>query len=163
MAAAEPVVWVRPFRIDGSARKSWWGWLVSRDAEGLVLRAPVQHPAELDYVTFAPEDTMVERYWFHRWYNVFALYDSAGALKGWYANLCTPIRFDGKELVYTDLELDLWVWPDRRYLVLDESEFQAFVAPRLSPEARTQVRAALDELLADLRGPAIRFRHFHRP
>ncbi len=152
MAATERVIWVRPFRIDGNAKKGWWGHLVFQDAEGLMLRALVQHPAELGYVTFSPEDTMVERYWFGRWYNVFALYDAAGKLKGWYANLCSPIRFDGKELVYTDLELDLWVWPDRRYLLLDEAEFRTAVLPRLSAEDIGRVHAALDELLADVRG-----------
>jgi len=152
------VVRVCPFRIDGSAKKGWWGYLQRQDAEGLVLRAPLQHPADLGYVTFAPEDTMVERYWFRRWYNIFSLYDAGGGLKGWYANLCTPIHFDGESLQYTDLELDLWVWPNRSYLVLDESEFRSLVVPRLSAEALDQVHAAFQELLADVQGPGRLFR-----
>ncbi|MGC8873534.1 MAG: DUF402 domain-containing protein, partial [Chloroflexia bacterium] len=73
------------------------------------------------------------------------------------------VRFDGKEIVYTDLELDLWVWPDRRYLLLDEKEFQEMVVPRLSLEARRQVCAALDELLGDLRGPGRLFQETALP
>jgi len=116
----------------------------------LLLRAPMQHPADLGYVVFAPEDTLAERYWFGRWYNILTLYGPDGRLKGWYANVCTPIAFDGQTIGYTDLDLDLWVRPDRGYLVLDEEEFQARVVSSQPSEVVAQARAALATLLADL-------------
>ncbi len=149
----EEVIWVRPRGSSGRPKKGWWGRPVYRSPEMLILRAPLQHPADLGYVVFAPEDTFLERYWFGRWYNIFSLYGPDGRLKGWYANICTPISFDGRTVRYTDLELDLWVWPEgREYLVLDEDEFAEEVVRAMPPAVVEQARSAQAELLADLAG-----------
>jgi hypothetical protein len=150
MGPEETIVQVRPRAASGRPKRGWWAVLVARNEEMLLLRAPMQHPADLGYVLFAPEDTVWERYWFGRWYNIFSIYGPDGRLKGWYANICTPISFDGRAVRYTDLELDLWVWPEGRYLVLDEEEFEAWVVGNMPPEVERKARAALDELLADL-------------
>ncbi|MGB9722817.1 MAG: DUF402 domain-containing protein [Chloroflexia bacterium] len=150
MGQEETIVQVRPRRASGEPKRGWWAVLVARSREMLLLRAPLQHPADLGYVVFALGDTMLERYWFGRWYNIFSLYGPDGRLKGWYANICTPISFDGRTIRYTDLELDLWVWPEGRYLVLDEEEFEACVVRHMPPAVVQKARSALDELLSDL-------------
>jgi len=146
------IIWVRPRYVDGRPKQGWWATLVHRTEELLVLRAPLQHPAELDYARFDLGDTLVERYWFDRWYNILAVYDPAGRHKGWYANICTPISFDGQTIRYTDLDLDLWVWPDRRFRILDEDEFAARVESSMPAAIVAKARAGLEELLLDLAG-----------
>ncbi len=143
---------VRPRYADGRPKVTWQARLVHRSAEMLILQGPVQRSADLGFVQFLPEDALTERYWFGRWYNIFALYDEAGVLKGWYANICTPISFDGRTIRYTDLDLDLWVWPDHRYRVLDEEEFAARVVPVMPEAVIRKARAALETLIRDAEG-----------
>ncbi len=80
---------------------------------------------------------------FDRWYNVVEVMDQQGRLKGYYSDIRTPpIRIeDGYEAM--DLLLDLWVYPDCRYLVLDEDEFQETY---LSPGIKRMALNTLDHL-----------------
>lgn len=60
----------------------------------------------------------------HRdWHDVGAVYDREKNFKGYYCDLCSPIKKvpDGYEI--TDYFLDLWLFPDGRYLVLDQDGF----------------------------------------
>lgn len=57
------------------------------------------------------------------WHDVAAIYDSQGSLIGYYSDIATPIkRFPGGYEM-TDLFLDLWVYQNGSYLVLDRDEF----------------------------------------
>ena len=58
---------------------------------------------------------------------VIAVFDFRGSLTGYYVNLNSePQRFEGGYEV-TDWFLDLWVFPDLRYRVLDAEEFDEAV------------------------------------
>ncbi|MDH5704278.1 MAG: DUF402 domain-containing protein [Aigarchaeota archaeon] len=57
------------------------------------------------------------------WHDVAAIYDRLGSLVGYYSDIATPIkRFTGGYEM-TDLFLDLWVYQNGSYLVLDRDEF----------------------------------------
>src|SRR6476661_2235673 len=72
---------------------------------------------DLGYVVFEPGDHFYEHYYSERWYNIFELRGESGALKGWYCNVCRPAQFDGDTIVSEDLELDLFVAPDRAQIL----------------------------------------------
>jgi hypothetical protein len=135
----------------GVEQLHWTGEVLERTPSYVRLRAAWtrgEHP--LGYVTFAPGDVFVEHYWADRWYNVFEIFgqglDGAdGAFKGWYCNVARPAEFAPGVVRTVDLALDLWVWPDRRTLVLDEEEFAAL---DLVEEERAAAQAALGQLLA---------------
>jgi len=152
------LVQVRPRWADDQPKPEWNGTLQSLSPELLVLRAEVAHPGNYGFVTLEPGDISFERYWFQRWYNIFSFYGGEGRFKGWYANIGTPITFDGETIRYTDLDLDLWVWPDRRFVVLDEDEFARRVEGEMPPGVVARARSALAELLNDLaaEGPLFR-------
>ena len=153
-----PLVQVRPRWADDQPKPGWNGTLIHRSPELLVLRAGVAHPGAYGFVTLDPGDVFIERYWFHRWFNIFTIYDGEGRFKGWYANISTPITFDGETIRYTDLDLDLWVWPDRRFIVLDEDEFARRVEAEMPPSVVAQARAGLADLLNDLAAEGELFR-----
>lgn len=95
-------------------------------------------------VPFRRGDPFVEIYYFDRWYNVFEVHDrDDGRIKCWYCNVTMPATWEGGEIAYVDLALDLFVYPDGRQLVLDEDEFEA-----LNPPADLRARAlqALEQL-----------------
>jgi len=81
-------------------------------------------------VVFRRGDRFLETYYSQRWYNVFEIHDvDSGELKGWYCNVAQPAVFDRNAIWFVDLELDLLVYPDRTWLVLDEDEFDAAQMP----------------------------------
>lgn len=75
-------------------------------------------------ITLRKNDRFIERYFTDRWYNIFQIHDRQGdQLKAWYCNVTTPAQINPGEISYVDLALDLLVYPDGKYLVLDEDEF----------------------------------------
>lgn len=95
-------------------------------------------------IVFAKGDRFVESFYDNRWYNIFEIRDrSDDHLKGWYCNVCLPSEFDGSEVRYVDLALDLLVYPDGRQLVLDEDEFESLT---ILEETRQQALTALRDL-----------------
>lgn len=60
-------------------------------------------------------------------YSVWWLFDPAGRFRAWYVNLEEPsVTWDDGDVAgvdLTDQDLDIWVWPDRRWDWKDEDEF----------------------------------------
>jgi protein associated with RNAse G/E len=94
---------------------------------------------------------------------VFQVYSKDGSLKGWYCNITHPAKVDHTELTFVDLALDLWVWPDMRYLVLDEDEFSELEASTYSAEDVRGARSALAELIERTEGGTLPGRPFVGP
>ena len=96
------------------------------------------------YVVFGRGDTFVEWYYRDRWYNVFVLFDrDDGHLKGWYCNITRPAEFGAGTIAADDLALDVFVSPEREFMVLDEDEFAALDLPR---DQRRTAWNAVDEI-----------------
>jgi protein associated with RNAse G/E len=132
---------------DGSKSYRWVGREIQRDADHLFFTAVFERDGrDLGYVRFEKGDVFYEWYYFERWYNVFQVYSKDGVLKGWYCNVTAPAKVD-EELTFVDLALDLWVWPDMRYLVLDEDEFDELAKSAYSAEDVAAAREALAELI----------------
>ena len=88
-----------------------------------------------------------EHFWLDRWYNVFRFEQASGELRNYYCNVNMPPKFDGAELDYVDLDIDLIVWPDGRVVTLDEDEFvQNGATFGYSPEIQECSFKAVDEL-----------------
>jgi hypothetical protein len=107
-----------------------WSYVGSVQAEAddrLVLEARFDLPdRQIEKLWLRRGDRFLETYYRNRWYNVFAVHDSADDhLKGWYCNITRPARFEpsGTDLYAEDLALDMIVYPDRRWSVLDVEEF----------------------------------------
>ena len=102
---------------------------------------------DLGYVVFDTGDHFYEHYYIERWFNVFEVRAESGGLKGWYCNVTRPARIDGDVITSEDLELDLFVAPDRRTILrLDLDEFEARGLDVADPGAHAAALAALDEL-----------------
>jgi protein associated with RNAse G/E len=140
---------VQTLMYDGAKSYRWVGRQIHRDDEHLFFTAVFERDGrDLGYVRFEKGDVFYEWYYFDRWYNVFQVYSKDGALKGWYCNITKPAVVAGDELTFVDLALDLWVWPDMSYLVLDEDEFDVLAESTYGADDIEAARAALAELIA---------------
>jgi predicted RNA-binding protein associated with RNAse of E/G family len=124
------------------------GTLLRAELGHIVIHARWSRPAlDLSYVVFEPGDHFYEHFYTDRWFNIFEVRAEAGKLKGWYCNITRPARIEGAVLTSEDLELDLFVSPDRLGLLrLDADEFAARGLDATDPAAHTAALAALDEL-----------------
>jgi protein associated with RNAse G/E len=121
---------------------------LEQDDDCLLFAAVFQYDyRDLGYVVFERGDVFFEYYYFDRWYNVFQIYSAEGVLKGWYCNVTAPARVDDGQLTFVDLALDLFVYPDRRFLVLDQEEFDELANGTYRPEDVEAAKHALTELI----------------
>ncbi|MCI0384397.1 DUF402 domain-containing protein [Streptomyces sp. CNQ085] len=119
------------------------------DGVHAVVRAPWAGPPVRDFgfVRFESGDVFTEHYWRDRWFSVKEVRGPEGALKGWYCDVTRPAAVAPDTLSTWDLELDLWVSPDRSAVLrLDEDEFAESGLPENDPETAGRARHALDEL-----------------
>ena len=102
------------------------GEVVYRDEQVFVVRcAWSQGPYDLGPFYLEPGDIFVEFYYPNRWFNIFAIYDVSGGLKGWYCNLIAPVTISNSKVCWRDLALDLLVLPNGEEFLFDKDEFEA--------------------------------------
>jgi protein associated with RNAse G/E len=105
--------WIQPFRV------------VSDDGTLLVTEYRARTPIFTSRGEFRSPYNSLSYFWRDRWYNVFRLWKPGCSLALWYCNVTTPPTFDGRQLSYVDLDLDVQVRPDGCVQVVDEDEFDA--------------------------------------
>ena len=127
---------------------TYQGDLLLTEEDHILIHARWERAAlDLGYVVFEPGDHFYEHYYTERWFNIFEVHGAAGDLKGWYCNVTRPAQVTGDVITSEDLELDLFVAPDRRHLLrLDLDEFEARDLETVDPPAHSAALAALDEL-----------------
>jgi predicted RNA-binding protein associated with RNAse of E/G family len=131
------------------------GVILETDSNAVTLEAQFDR-ATVDFheITLTKGDRFVETFFSDRWYNIFAIYDAQdGHFKGWYCNITRPARIEPGHVYAEDLALDLIVYPDGRWLVMDEDEFDQLDIPLQDRElARTSLEALI-QLAQNKRGP----------
>ncbi len=111
-------------RYDNTLKKSWKCRITDIESNALILVGEfvdsVTHP-DLGIIEAGTIST--EYFWLDRWYNIFRFDNPDGTFRNWYCNLCMPPTLGVNVLDYVDLEIDVLIWPDGRFQVLDEDEF----------------------------------------
>ena len=144
MAAIGAAVTVVKLNAHGREVFRYGATLTADDGREITLHSRWQSPArDVGYVFLERDDRWTERFYRDRWYNIFEIRSSAGQFKGWYCNICRPAELADGELRCIDLELDLFVAPDRCALRLDEVEFEALGLREREPAAYRESWAAL--------------------
>lgn len=141
---------VRKLKFDGAERARYDARLVERDERHATVIADWTRPRlDLGFVTFERGDQFHETFYADRWYTVFEIRATSGALKGWYADLARPARILSDTIEWEDLALDAWMSPAGDLHWLDEDEFAA-LEPLLPASDTLAVRSALDPLREEL-------------
>jgi hypothetical protein len=124
---------------------SYKGKVLQRSADEILIEAAfsLDHAVLID-IPLNRGDRFLETYFSKHWYNIYEIRDCAdNSLKGWYCNVSYPAEIGEGLISFSDLVLDLVVYPDGRQVVLDEDEFQAL---GLDPSVQAQARTGLAEL-----------------
>jgi hypothetical protein len=134
----------------GEFRYAWHADVVAREPGHLVLEAIWNGPGEpaVGEIRFRRGDRFVEHYFPGRGYAIWQVEQPDGTIKGWYCNFSTPVVERDGVLSFEDLLLDLLVYPDGRYTVLDRDEFIAARREGLPDAWAALAERALSDVLA---------------
>jgi uncharacterized protein len=146
--ASSPVT-VNSRKYDQSIRRSWTCSLFTREDPLLIFVGEFDHDVSHPELGEIRRGTIsYEFYWLDRWFNVFRFHEPDGELRNLYFNIAMPPTFENEALDYIDLDIDIVVWPDLSYQVLDRQEF-AINADRFGypDDVRDRVSGTLSHIL----------------
>ena len=76
---------------------------------------------ETDGRSYKTKELAIIFFYKHNWFNVIAQLKKYGLF--YYCNIATPYAIDGNVIKYIDYDLDLRVFPDGGYKILDNNEY----------------------------------------
>ena len=128
--------------------------LLHDDGRLIVSHAPFRPSASLRAQVPGLKMQEYRAIWFvaeGEWHDLGKVYDPTGALQGYYCDIIRPPRRTAEGLEIDDLFLDLWVFPDGRWLILDEEEFaEARRHGWLDSSIATRAREELEKLVVEV-------------
>ena len=123
----DEAVVVKKLNLQGEETWRYEGRVVQQRQNGVLLEAFFNRP-DLPFhgIVFAEGDRFLEAYWSDRWDNIFEIHIRVDdTIKVWYCNVSQPAQIKPGVIGFVDLNVDLLVYPDGRWLILDEDEFRA--------------------------------------
>lgn len=146
-------------KYDRNIRRSWQGGLISSNDNLLVVVGRFESEVEHSGLGTIKQNTVsVEYFWLDRWYNIFRFLESDGSLRNYYCNVAMPATIVGDVLDYVDLDIDVVVWPNRSYEILDRDDFEHNTVKYGYPEdIRKRAEASVSKLIEMIEGQAFPF------
>ena len=80
-----------------------------------------------------------KRLFYQQPFAILELLDAQEQTLGYYCDVCSPLQREGEGYALTDLFLDVWVWPDGRWRVLDREEFSRAAASGVISESQASL------------------------
>jgi len=92
------------------------------------------------------KETAILFYFKNNWYNVIAQIKKKGIY--YYCNIASPVLIEDKTIKFIDYDLDLRIFPDNSYKVLDKSEYDYHKKiMKYSEDIQNIINYKLDELI----------------
>ncbi len=142
------LVTVNSLNFDRTVRRSWTCKLIEHIDERIVLLGGFSHDVRHTDLGLIRKGTVSREYfWLDRWYNIFVFSEPEGVFRNIYCNINLPPTYASNLLEYVDLDIDLLVWPDGSYQLLDQAEFDEN-ATRFNypPAIRERVLSTVEKL-----------------
>ncbi len=145
----ESLVTINSRKFDGQIHRSWKVKVIKIKTPLLVFIGVFEEEVKHPHLGVIGRGTISrEFYWLNCWYNIFQFYEPDGGLRNFYCNINLPPKFENNVLDYTDLDIDLLVWNDFSYRVLDLDEFEENAARfSYSNELRHKALSSLEHLI----------------
>ncbi|HEX8248623.1 MAG TPA: DUF402 domain-containing protein [Pyrinomonadaceae bacterium] len=146
-------------KFDGRIHRSWQAELLEETEEFYLLvgefDSEVKHP-KLGVI--GRGTISYEYYWKNEWYNVFRFHEPRGDLRNFYCNINRPPQLADGVLDYIDLEIDILVWSDFSFEILDLDEYEENDRKfNFSNEIKRKVDESLNKLLEMIQKKAFPF------
>ncbi len=136
-------------KFDQRIRRTWTCRLIEKNDPLIVLVGEfdrdVKHPG---LGSISRGTISYEYYWLDCWYNIFRFHEPDGQLRNYYCNVAMPPTLANGILDYVDLDIDVVVWPDNSYEVVDRDDFERnTVKFGYTSEVLLQAESSVDDII----------------
>jgi protein associated with RNAse G/E len=138
---------VESYKHDRSFHRSWERTMVLHVSDSVLIGANNNvKVTEADGREWKTREPAICTFGRGQWFNTIAMMREDGIY--YYCNIGSPFSFRGDVLSYIDYDLDVKVFPDMSYIVLDKEEFSVHSKQmEYPPEVTLQVNRAVDEVV----------------
>lgn len=118
------MVYIQSYKYNGSLHRTWSkGYVLSVKEHEWIVITYKTWVIEADGRRWFTKELAICFFYDNRWYNVISMIRKSGIY--YYCNIATPSVYDQEAIKNIDLDLDVKVFPDYAYEVLDEDEFES--------------------------------------
>lgn len=149
MISGENIIRINARKYDGEIHRSWECKILEQDDSLLTFVGEFDREViHTDLGLIRRGTISYEYYWLDRWYNVFRFHEPDSSLRNFYCNVNAPPVFANNILDYVDLDIDVLVWKDFNYKILDMEEFESNSLKYSYPvNVIENAKKSLDELI----------------
>lgn len=118
----EPIQ-IHSYKHNEHIHRVWQEMTVLKGTENIVIGANDQTLViEADGRTWVTREPAICYFHSQHWFNIIGMIRDDGIY--YYCNLSSPFLYDGEALKYIDYDLDIKVYPDMTFDILDEDEYE---------------------------------------
>ena len=116
-------VFVQSYKHNGSLHRTWSKALVIDVTDDFyVVVTDHSWVVESDKRRWLTKEPAICFYYKKQWFNIISMVRKSGIY--YYCNIATPSIYDKEAIKNIDYDLDVKVFPDGKYIILDENEFE---------------------------------------
>lgn len=114
---------IHGYKHNGDLYKVWDGTIfLGQTKDYYVFANNKIKVTEIDGRSWKTKEPAITFYFKKKWFNIIAQLKKNGIY--YYCNISSPVVIENNTIKYIDYDLDLRVYPDESYKVLDESEYE---------------------------------------
>lgn len=138
---------IHSYKHDGNIHRAWdEAVLLDSNDECLVFGNYKTKVTESDGRTWKTKEPAILFFYKDKWFNIIGQYKKDGIY--YYCNIASPFIIEEKTIKYIDYDLDLRVFPDGAYKVLDRGEYKYHKAKMGYPDKLDcKLKKELSELI----------------
>lgn len=121
----KPIFIINSRKFNGKVHRTWQAELIEKKENRLTFVGIFEKEVKHSNLGVIRRGTIsYEYYWLDRWYNIFRFHEPDGSLRNFYCNISQPPSINGNVLDYIDFDIDILVWKDLSFEILDVEEFK---------------------------------------
>ena len=121
--AVGEIVQIHSYKHNGRIHRVWQETMVLKSTNKVIIGANERTlVTESDGRTWLTREPSITYFHSELWYNIICMLREDGVY--YYCNMSSPFVFDHNAIKYIDYDLDLKVFPDMSYTLLDEDEYE---------------------------------------
>lgn len=114
---------IQGYKHNGEAYRNWDNtYVIEQTDDYLVCANNKCKVTEIDGRCWTTKEPAILFFYKHKWYNIIAQFKKNGLY--YYCNIATPYVMDDNAIKYIDYDLDLRIFPDGVYKILDRGEYE---------------------------------------
>ena len=140
-------VYIQSYKHDGSLHRTWCrGFVLEANEEKIIAVTDKTWVIESDGRRWLTREPAICFFYPHNWFNIISMIRMSGI--HYYCNLASPSLYDGEAIKNIDYDLDVKLYPDGGYQILDENEYAEHARQmEYPPEIKHIVEGQMEELI----------------